>query len=137
MRPDPTLRALHDAILAADGPIRVQVGAATYALPAAVVPALAAALRVVEGGDAPQVVRRRPWLTTQEAADLLGVSRMTVVRWIDEGELSAQKVGTHRRVPLAEVERWRANQAYEAFVASGQRLRRKELAALTALGVRR
>jgi excisionase family DNA binding protein len=37
-------------------------------------------------------------LTTQEAADLLGLSRTFVVRLIDSGKLPAHFAGTHRRV---------------------------------------
>ncbi|HBX80070.1 MAG TPA: DNA-binding protein, partial [Propionibacteriaceae bacterium] len=44
---------------------------------------------------------------TQEAAELLGVSRMTVVRLIDRGELSAQGGSVHRKIAAAEIERYR------------------------------
>jgi len=42
-------------------------------------------------------------LTTQEAADMLGASRPTVIKMIDAGELSCERVGTHRRIPFSEV----------------------------------
>jgi excisionase family DNA binding protein len=46
------------------------------------------------------VVVRSEWLTTSEAADMLGCSRPHVVELIRSNQLKATKIGTHRRVLL-------------------------------------
>ncbi len=50
-------------------------------------------------------------LGTQQAAELLGVSRMTVVRLIDRGELAASGGGVHRRIAASELARYQAARA--------------------------
>jgi len=45
-------------------------------------------------------------LSTQQAAALLGVSRMTVVRLIDRGELTAEGGAVHRRISVSELARY-------------------------------
>lgn len=56
-------------------------------------------------------------LTTGQAADLLGVSRPTVVSLIDKGVLGASRVGSHRRLHTAEVLTYRDRVRHERHAA--------------------
>lgn len=63
---------------------------------------------LLDRGSAPE------WMSPEEAAAVLGVSRPTVVRWAKAGKLTDQPVGTHHRYPRAEVEHLRAERAASA-----------------------
>ena len=57
--------------------------------------------------DADRAVRTDPVLTTQEAADLVGVSRPYIVARIEAGDIALhQQVGNQRRVLKSSVEAW-------------------------------
>ena len=53
------------------------------------------------------VVRQDRLMTTQEAADYLGVSRPTIVRLLERGEIPFERINTHRRVAFDDLERYR------------------------------
>lgn len=72
-------------------------------LPPEVYRALEQVVDAMRRGLAVAVIPAGKSVTTQDAADLLGVSRPTIVKLIERGELPHEMVGTHRRLPLDSV----------------------------------
>lgn len=81
---------------------------------------LAHASRVLSNGQALEPLDAV--LSTQEAADALGVSRPTLVKLLESGEIAFTKPGRHRRVQLKDL------RDYQDRV---RRRRREELDAMT------
>jgi excisionase family DNA binding protein len=82
-------------------------------------------------GDAVTLIPVHAELTTQQAADMLNVSRPTLVKFLEEGKLAYQKPGRHRRIKFEEVMRYkRQNEkaradALDELAAIGQDLERE------------
>ncbi|MEO0387442.1 MAG: excisionase family DNA-binding protein [Pseudomonadota bacterium] len=72
---------------------------------------------IVARGETLTLVPLARKLTTQEAADILNVSRPFLIKLIERGDLSHEMVGTHRRLALGEVLDYKAQLATDRRAA--------------------
>jgi excisionase family DNA binding protein len=97
-------------------------------LPRSAVRLLRQILAEMAEGNGVTIVPVAAELTTQQAADLLGVSRPFLVKELDEERLPFRWVGTHRRIQLDDLIRYRErkdaarHQALDALAQQAQEL---------------
>lgn len=84
----------------ADGPVTliVEDESEPVVVPRAAIDLLVAVLANMAAGQSVSIVPLHAELTTQQAAEILNVSRPFVVKLLDEGKIAYKLVGTHRRI---------------------------------------
>ena len=90
-----TTHASKAALVAPDGSERP--------IPEEIFRALEQVANALANGHGVTVAPYSTQMTTQEAADFLGVSRPTLVKLLEQGEIAHEKRGRHRRVMLRDV----------------------------------
>lgn len=75
----------------------------TVTIPKAAFRLFVAILTEMANGNAVRIIPHQAELTTQEAAELLNVSRPYLVRLLDDKRIPFHRVGTHRRIHFKDV----------------------------------
>jgi excisionase family DNA binding protein len=98
------VKTLSDFLTANKTPLRLVAEDGTeVALPPAVQNALVDVVHLMDTGKAITMAPHKALLTTQEAADLLDISRPTLVKLLVEGKIPYEQRGKHRRVRVEDV----------------------------------
>jgi excisionase family DNA binding protein len=97
------LDRLSEAVLADERPALVGREGVRLELPEPIFNLLARVVRTMRDGKAIVLLPENESMTTQAAADFLGVSRPFVVDLLENGVVPHHKVGTHRRVYLKDL----------------------------------
>lgn len=103
--------------------LSTQSGSQRVTVPVSALRMLVEILTLVGAGNAVSIIPIHAELTTQEAADLLNVSRPFLIAVLDRNEIPFRKVGTHRRIRYQDV------LAYKDSIDSARKKNLEELAA--------
>ena len=106
-------RQLAPRLAKAGGALQVQIvdrdgGSEAVTIPTAAFRLLVAILAQMADGNGVRLIPHHAELTTQEAAELLNISRPYLVRLLEEGRIPFRKVGTHRRVRFEDIIAYKA-----------------------------
>ncbi|MDO4259792.1 MAG: excisionase family DNA-binding protein [Actinomycetaceae bacterium] len=128
-----SLQALESALVADRSALIVGGDGDAVELPGALRTFMATVVRALKNGERVQVATEDQWLTTEEAASLLGVSRPTFVKRLEEGALPFAQPGAHRRIRLQDLMAYQENlirvrrEKLEWMTEQGQQERLDEL----------
>ncbi|MBK6639250.1 MAG: helix-turn-helix domain-containing protein [Rhodocyclaceae bacterium] len=89
-------------------------------LPTSALRLLVDILAELAGGNAVKVVPIHAELTTQEAADLLNVSRPHLVKLLEDGALPYHRTGKHRRVRFADLMQFKTQRDQDSELAMSE-----------------
>jgi len=91
--------------------LRVSAGDESIELPEALRLVLEQAAHELVRGNRVSLLPLGRMLTTRQAAEMLNVSRPFLIQLLERGEIPFEMVGTHRRVAIEDVLRYRAQRS--------------------------
>jgi excisionase family DNA binding protein len=97
------LDLVHALLSKSQGDVLLMAGGEGTELPPEVRRVLANVVEALRRGQAVTVAPHAQRLTTQQAADLLGISRPTLVKLLESGRIPFDVPGRHRRIRLTDL----------------------------------
>lgn len=85
-------------------------------LPQPLIEVLSTASQAMVRKESITIIVRSAWVTTQEAADMMGYSRQVIVDLIKKRRLKASKLGSHRRIRLSDLLEYMNKEDKEAHI---------------------
>lgn len=98
----------------------------TTELPVEIYELLVSVVAQLKAGNGVAIVPLHAELTTVEAAELLGVSRPHLIKQLEAGTIAYRRVGSHRRIRLADLLSYRDRRDAEANAALDELTRQAE-----------
>lgn len=92
-----------ESLLRSDGPVALSAAGGSVDLTPELRQLLADVVKTMRRGQAVTVAPLSQQLTTQQAADLLGISRPTLIKILEQGLIPFETPGRHRRLRLRDV----------------------------------
>lgn len=106
--PEESLDSLHALLSSLEAPtVLTAPNGEHLILPSAVFTVLRDVVAAMAQGAAVTIASVHQRVSTQEAADLLGISRPTLVKLLESGEMPYEQPGRHRRLRLPDVLKYR------------------------------
>lgn len=100
---DTALLDAAEALLRSDGNVALEAAGQSVVLPPELRQLLAEVVKTMRRGQAVSFAPLGQQLTTQQAADLLGISRPTLIKLLEHGRIPYETPGRHRRLRLSDV----------------------------------
>lgn len=100
---DTALLDAAEALLRSGDEVALAARGETVALPPELRQLLADVVQTMRRGQAVTLAPLGQQLTTQQAADLLGISRPTLIKLLEQGLIPYETPGRHRRLRLSDV----------------------------------
>jgi excisionase family DNA binding protein len=101
------IKQLAELIKQENSQLKLAANGQEMTIPDSVVNVLRQVVQAMASGKIVSIVTYNPELTTQQAADLLNVSRPYLIKLLEQGELPYIMVGTHRRVKFDDLMKYK------------------------------